>query len=122
MKQFGFEHESEIERIEDSLLRMREEFEHYHADYEGAYETVRLMIVHRESGFSNSSEGELQEQRIVDAVQVYYRLSMQIDWWLKRIQMIVARMSKIERKAFGEREIFVDEDIRESAIRNFSRN
>ncbi len=122
MKQFGFELESEIERVEDSLLRMREEFELYRTDYEGAYEIVQLLIEHRESEFSNSSEGELQGQRIVDAVQVYYGLSMQIDWWLKRIKRIVARISKIELQALEEREIFVDEVIRESALRNLSKN
>lgn len=122
MKQFEFERESEIERVEDSLLRMREEFELYRADYEGAYESVRLLIEHREGEFSNSSEGELQGQRIVDAVQVYYGLSMQIDWWLKRIKRIVARISKIELQALEEREIFVDEEIRESALRNLSKN
>ncbi len=122
MKQFGFELESEIERVEDSLLRMREEFELYRTDYEGAYEIVQLLIEHRESEFSNFSEGELQGQRIVDAVQVYYGLSMQIDWWLKRIKRIVARISKIELQALEEREIFVDEVIRESALRNLSKN
>jgi len=122
MKQFGFEQELEIEKVEDSLLRMREEFELYRADYEGAYEIVRLLIEHRESEFSNSSEGELQGQRIVDAVQVYYGLSMQIDWWLKRIKRIVARISKIELQALEEREIFVDEVIRDSALRNLSKN
>ena len=122
MKQFGFEQELEIEKVEDSLLRMREEFELYRADYEGAYEIVQLLIEHRESEFSNSSEGELQGQRIVDAVQVYYGLSMQIDWWLKRIKRIVARISKIELQALEEREIFVDEVIRDSALRNLSKN
>jgi hypothetical protein len=122
MKQFGFELESEIEKVEDSLLRTREEFELYRADFEGAYETVQLLIAHRESGFSNSSEGELQAQRIVDSVQVYNRLSMQIDLWLKRIQEIVARISRIERQALGEGETVVDENIRESALRNISRN
>jgi nitrogen regulatory protein PII len=122
MKQFGIDHESEIERVKDSLLKMMEEFEHYRADYERACEKVRLLIVQRVSGFSNSSEGELQEQRMTDAVQVYNRLRIQIDWWQKRIQLIVARISKIERQASGKEEIFVDDVIRESALLNLSGN
>jgi hypothetical protein len=122
MKQFGFKYESELERVEESLQVMREEFEHYRADYESAYDKLWMLIEEKECGFSISGEGELQEQRMMDAVEAYFRLSMLIDLWLKRVQLIVTRISKIERQVLGEREIFVDRVIMESALSNLSKN
>jgi hypothetical protein len=122
MKQFGFKYESELERVEESLQVMREEFEHYRADYESAYDKLWMLIEEKECGFSISGEGELQEQRMMDAVEAYFRLSMLIDLWLRRVQLIVTRISKIERKALGEREIFVDEGIRASALLSLGKN
>src|SRR4051812_45883924 len=109
MKQFERAYESEIQSIEDSLMTMRDEFANYRANYERAYAKVRLLMVQRESGFSTSSDGEPQEQRMMEAIQVYCSLRIQIDWWLERVRNIIARISEIERLAIGEIEVFVDE-------------
>jgi glycyl-tRNA synthetase beta subunit len=121
LKQFEV-NDSEIERIEDSLSRLREEFAEYRKLFEQAHESARTLLAQRARGFSNPFEAALHEQALTNALQEYFRLREQIDWWLEQVSQLVILLTKLKCNSAETKGMFLDKAIRESALRNLKSN
>lgn len=114
--------DSEIESVEDSLLKLREQFAQYREQFERAYENACSLLARRARGFSNPFEAALHEQTLSNALQDYFRLREQINWWLEQVGQLVFLLTKTQCNAAETKGIFLDQTIRESALRNLKRN
>lgn len=112
----------EIESIEASLSRLREEFAQYREQFERAYERASSLLARRTPGYLNSFEAALHEQTLLNALQEYFRLREQIDWWLAQVSQMVVLLTKAKRNSAGTKGFFLDKALRESALRSLKRN
>ena len=112
----------DVVKAEHALSRLRAEFSEYREQFERAYECARLLLECRERGFSNPVTAALSEQTLRSALEDYFRLRAQIDWWLAQVRHLVSALTEMERVRAGTIEIVLDDTIRESALRNMERN
>jgi hypothetical protein len=108
MKQVSVNVKTEIGRIEDSLLCLWEGFTLHKLQLTQAYRCAQALLARRESGFSSREEAALYEKTLSHAIQDYFRLRDQIDWWLAQAHQLVAALMEIERQASS-----MDASIRE---------
>lgn len=114
--------DSEIESVEDSLLKLRTEFAQYREQFERAYERTALLLARRTLGFSDPFEAALHEQTLTNCLQEYFRMRQQIDWWLEQVSQLLVLLTKSERNSAETKRVFLDRTIRESALKNLRRN
>jgi virulence-associated protein VapD len=99
MKQLDLDVNAVVERNEDSLLRLIEGFEQYKLQLAQAYEHVQELLMRKAYGFSCPGSLALHEEELNHAIQAYFRLRDQIDWWLAQVRQVVANLAEIERQA-----------------------
>jgi hypothetical protein len=99
MRQPDFDVNAAAERNEDSLSRLIEGFEQYQLQLTQAYEYVQELLIRKAYGFSCPASLALHEEELNQAIQAYFRLRDQIDWWLAQVRQIVANLAEIERQA-----------------------
>ncbi len=97
-KQVGADTEAEIERIEDSLSRLIEGFGRYRSQHKRAYDYAQALLSRAAQGFLSPLEATLHEERQSHALQNYFRLREQIDWWLGEIRQVAAALAELEQR------------------------
>ncbi len=112
----------DIVKAEHALCRLRAEFEEYREQFERAYECASLLLKCKERGFSNPATAALSEQTLRSALEDYFRLRAQIDWWLAQVRHLVSTLTEMERLRAVTKEIVIDDAIRESALLNMECN
>jgi hypothetical protein len=114
--------DSELERVECSLFRLRELFALYREQYKQAYENTRLLLLRRARGFPNAFVAAVYEQTLRSALKDYFRLREQIDWLREQVSQLVYFLTETERREAKAERIFLDESIRERAVRSIRSN
>ncbi len=94
MKQDGTD--ARMERIEDTLLRLIEGFARYRSQLMQAYECAQALSSRAAFGFTSSEAAALHQEQLDCALQAYFRLRDQIDWWLEQARQIIAGMIEVE--------------------------
>jgi len=99
MKQVGVNVNTEHGSIEDSLLSLWKGFTQYKLQLAQVHRCAQALLARRESGFSSREKAALFEETLNHAIQDYFRLRDQIDWWLAQAHQLVAALTEIERQA-----------------------
>lgn len=99
---------TEIGSIEDSLLSLMTRFAQYRLQLAWAYACAQLLLARRAGGFSSAEQEALYEATMDDAIEDYFQLRGQIDWWLEQARQIVDALMELER-----REAFTDGSVPE---------
>jgi hypothetical protein len=89
---------AELERIEQSLMRLRAEFADYKSRLRRASECVQVLLELRARGFPNPETSAIYEETLRHGLQDYFQLREQIDWWVEKFHQITALLDEIERR------------------------
>ena len=89
---------TEIERIEESLQSLMTGFAQYKMRLAWAYARAQLLLARRAGGFSSAEQEALYEATLDDAVEDYFQLRGQIDWWLEQARQIIGALTEMERR------------------------
>jgi hypothetical protein len=97
---------AELERIEQSLLRLRAEFVRYKSRLRRASECVQVLLERLARGFPNPETLAIYEETLNYALQDYFQLREQIDWWVETFHQITTLLDEVEKRS-----VLMDENL-----------